>query len=60
MADPSAGESRVPPGDQYPGTPNWVKLFGLAAVALVVLIVLVLVVGTALGLHTPMGPGHGR
>jgi hypothetical protein len=40
----------------YPGTPRWVKL----SIGLVLLIVVVLVVLTALGLHTSGGPGgHG-
>jgi hypothetical protein len=64
MADPTAGdESGVPPGREYPGTPGWLKVSGMVFIGLVVLVLLVLVVGTALGLHTPMGPmgpGHGR
>ena len=44
----------------YPGTPRWVTLFGIVVIGLVLLVVVVLVVGTALGLHTPGGPGgHG-
>lgn len=49
---------RAPDGAQYPGTPRWVKLFALGAVAVLVVVVLVLGAGTALGLHTPGGPGH--
>jgi hypothetical protein len=44
--------------DEYPGTPLWVKLFALGAVVVIVAIVLVLVVGTAMGVHAPGGPGH--
>jgi len=41
-------------------TPRWVKVFGIVTLGLVVLVVVVLVLGTALGLHTPGGPsGHG-
>ena len=40
----------------YPGTPRWV----MVSVGLVVLLVLLLGLMTALGLHTPGGPGgHG-
>jgi hypothetical protein len=38
-----------------------VKVFAAAVIGLVALIVIVMVLGTALGLHTPLGPGqHGR
>lgn len=41
-------------------TPRWVKIFGISALVLVVLLVVALLVATALGLHTPGGPGgHG-
>lgn len=63
MEDPTARDGReAQPGREYPGTPLWVKVFGLVVLGLVLLVVLVLVVGSALGLHTPMGPGggHGR
>jgi len=41
---------------RYPGTPRWVKV----SIGLVLLAVVVLLVLTALGLHTPGGPGgHG-
>ena len=62
MADPTASDDTgVRPGRAYPGTPRWVKVFGISAFILVLLVVVVLVVGTALGLHTPsIGPGgHG-
>ena len=45
-------------GEQYPGTPRWVKVFVFGAVAVLLVLVLVLGVGTALGLHTPGGPDH--
>jgi hypothetical protein len=41
----------------YPGTPRWVRISGITALVLIVLVVAVLVVTTALGLHTPGGPG---
>jgi hypothetical protein len=45
----------------YPGTPRWVKVFGIVVIGLVLLVVVVLLVTAALGLHTPGGPGgHGR
>lgn len=48
------------PGHKYPGTPRWVKVFGITVLGLVLLVVVVLVVATALGLHKPGGPGgHG-
>jgi len=47
-----------PRGDDYPGTPRWVKAFAFAALAIIVVIALVLVIGTSLGVHTPGGPGH--
>jgi uncharacterized cupredoxin-like copper-binding protein len=41
-------------------TPRWVKVFGIIVIGLVLLAGVVLVVTTALGLHTPGGPGgHG-
>jgi len=60
-ADPSPGDGTgVGPGREYPGTPRWVKLSGFIVLGLVLLAVVVLVVTTALGLHTPGGPGgHG-
>lgn len=60
MVDPTPGGTRTGPDGKYPGMPRWVRLFGLIALGLVVLLVVVLVVATALGLHTPGGPGgHG-
>lgn len=34
----------------YPGTPRWVKVFGIIAIGLVLLVVILLLTG---------GPGHG-
>jgi hypothetical protein len=45
--------------DRYPGAPGWVKVFTVVLVAIVLVVVVFLVLGTALGLHTPGGPGHG-
>jgi hypothetical protein len=51
---------RVEPNREYPGMPRWVKVSGLIVIGLVLLVVVVLLVATALGLHTPGGPGgHG-
>jgi hypothetical protein len=56
-ADPTPG---VEPDREYPGMPRWVKVSGLIVIGLVLLVVVVLLVATALGLHTPGGPGgHG-
>ncbi|HKW78006.1 MAG TPA: hypothetical protein VJQ09_02835 [Candidatus Limnocylindria bacterium] len=56
MSDPAADDALV---TKYPGAPLWVKVFAAGFVTLVVVVLLVTVAGTALGLHTPMGPGHG-
>jgi len=58
--DPGLGSDRGSP-TAYPGTPRWVKVSGIVVIGLVLLVVVVLLVATALGLHTPGGPGgHGR
>ena len=44
--------------DAYPGTPLWVKVFAFATAAVLAAVVLFLVLGTAMGVHTPGGPGH--
>ena len=62
MADTTPGDdTSVGPGRAYPGIPRWVKVSGFIAIGLVLLVVAVLLVATALGLHTPsIGPGrHG-
>ena len=52
--------SEQPSTPPYPGTPRWVKRSAIIAIGLLLLVVAVLVVTTALGLHTPGGPGgHG-
>ncbi len=57
---PGVGPDRGSP-TAYPGTPRWVKVSGIVVIGLVLLVVVVLLVATALGLHTPGGPGgHGR
>ena len=56
--DAGVGPDRAPATPaSYPGTPRWVKLSGMITLGLVLLVVAVLVVTTALGLHTPGGPG---
>lgn len=39
----------------YPGTPRWVKVFGIVAIVLVVLIAITLFTGHGPGRHTPSG-----
>jgi hypothetical protein len=61
-ADPGVRPDRGPDTApaSYPGTPRWVKRSAIIAIGLLLLVVAVLVVTTALGLHTPGGPGgHG-
>ncbi len=58
MADtPNLDNGAPATASAYPGTPHWVKVFGITALILIVLVIVVLVVTTALGLHTPGGPG---
>jgi hypothetical protein len=65
MADPppDTGDNTGvrPTADRPPSTPRWVKVSGIIVIGLVLLVVVVLLVATALGLHTPsVGPGgHG-
>lgn len=65
MADPrqpraTEEDTHVADRPPYPGTPRWVKVSGIIVIVLVLLVVVVLVAATALGLHTPGGPGgHG-
>jgi ABC-type Fe3+ transport system permease subunit len=52
---PASGDQSNQPGASYPGAPRWVKV----SVGIVLLLVVVIVLLTALGLHTPGGPsGH--
>ena len=37
----------------YPGTPRWVKVFGIIALALVLLFVILMLTGHGPGRHTP-------
>jgi hypothetical protein len=54
-ADPNRDETAVGPGHEpTTGTPRWVKVFGIVAVAVVVLLVVVMVTGGP-GRH---GPGR--
>jgi len=41
--------------DRYPGTPRWVKLFGIFALALVLLFVVLHLTGRGLGDHGSSG-----
>lgn len=57
---PGLGPDRGSP-TAYPGTPRWVKVSEIAVIGLALLVGVVLLVATALGLHTSGGPsGHGR
>src|SRR3972149_2576977 len=49
-------QTHTKPGREYPGMPRWVKVSGIIVIGLVLLVVVVLLVATALGLHTPGGP----
>jgi hypothetical protein len=49
--------------DRYPGTPRWVKVFGIFALVLVLLFVVLHLTGRGLGDHRPSGdhaPSGGR
>ena len=53
MADPAAADSNsgtgddsgVGPGREYPGTPRWVKVFGIIVIVLVLLVVIIIFIG---------------
>lgn len=42
---------------EYPGAPRWVKVFGIIALALLLLFLIVHLSGHGLGNHAPFG-GH--
>ncbi len=44
----------------YPGTPRWVKVFGIIVVVVVLLIVIMLLTGHGPGRHTPSGEAGGQ
>jgi hypothetical protein len=44
----------------YPGTPRWVKVFGIVVIVLVVLVVILLLSGHGPGRHTLSGDAGGR
>lgn len=58
-------EDRPPDGrpgrgtDGYPGTPRWVKGFGIVAVLAILLVAFILITGLA-GLHGPQRHGAGH
>ena len=54
---PSASGPAGPP-DRYPGTPGWVKVFGVVAVIVVLLIAFILATGLG-GPHGPQRHGAG-
>ena len=50
MADPppypeSDSDSGVGPGREYPGTPRWVKVFGIIVIVLVLLVAIIIFTG---------------
>jgi hypothetical protein len=44
----------------YPGTPRWVKVFGIIAIVVVLLVVFMLLTGHGPGRHTPPGDAGGQ
>ena len=44
----------------YPGTPCWVKVFGIIAIVVVLLVVFMLLTGHGPGCHTPSGDAGGQ
>ena len=44
----------------YPGTPRWVKVFGIIAIVVVLLVVVMLLTGHGPGRHTPSGDAGGQ
>jgi len=49
-----------PTADRPPGTPRWVKVFGLIAIVVVLLIAIMLLTGHGPGRHTPSGDAGGQ
>jgi hypothetical protein len=44
----------------YPGTPRWVKVFGIIAIVVVLLVVFMLLTGHGPGRHMPSGEAGGQ
>jgi hypothetical protein len=44
----------------YPGTPRWVKVFGIIAIVVVLLVVFMLRAGHGPGRHTPSSDAGGQ
>ena len=44
----------------YPGTPRWVKVFGIVVIVVVLLLVVMLLTGHDPGRHTSSGDDGGR
>jgi hypothetical protein len=44
----------------YPGTPRWVKVFGIIAIVVVLLFVIMLLTGHGPGRHTPSSHAGGQ
>jgi hypothetical protein len=62
MADPPAppDTGAVPAPGTPPGTPRWVKVFGIIALVLIVLVVIMFLTGSGHGpsRHGNLGGGH--
>lgn len=41
----TSDDTGVGPGSEYPGTPRWVKVFGIIVIVLVLLVVIVIFIG---------------
>ena len=44
----------------YPGTPRWVKVFGIIAIVVVLLVVIMLLTGHGTGRHIPSDGAGGQ
>ncbi|HLM22692.1 MAG TPA: hypothetical protein VK390_14355 [Propionibacteriaceae bacterium] len=44
----------------YPGTPRWVKVFGIIAIVVILLVVIMLLTGHGPGRHTLSGDAGGQ
>ena len=58
-SNPGAGDTDGQRGPR-PGTPHWVKVFGLVAAAVILLFVILLLTGNGHGPGRHLGPGGGK
>jgi hypothetical protein len=56
--DAGTGNSVRPTADRPPGTPRWVKVFGIAAIFVVLLIAIMLLTGHGPGRHSGDAGSH--